>query len=302
MALVNAASFVRFEKLPSYELLQKNNNKRREKREKGASARGKRYQEDEQIHFEQIEQLKEFQLTNFTIFFSHQWLAFDFPDDVKGTQLEVMKAAVKKLAEDKKIELESTWIWVDYCCIPQINSKTQTLAIHSLPSYSASLHAFVVVAPHALHEGAGVQCDSVSYQKRGWCRAEVLSHISRRGVESLFFAFSKDEVALLKDAVLIDSGSKVITNMLNVFGGNFTCCSMKHSRGNKCDKENLMRPMLAVYCDIYKRRFVDKIKPIYAAIEPMKKEMFPATINIKKADGTRVKKNLFKTLIREAGE
>ena len=46
----------------------------------------------------------------------------------------------------------------------------------------------------------------------------------------------------------------VLTEALDVFGGELTCCRLGHPNGAVCDKEHLMLPMLGLYGEIYRDR------------------------------------------------
>merc|ERR1712048_1347993 len=123
----------------------------------------------------------------FAVFISHQWTSFQFPDP-SGLQYEAMRKALRSVATRYQVNLLRMYTWVDYCSIPQANSHAQRLAINSLPVYASLLHAFLIVAPPVRHTDLDILCDRVSYQRRGWCRAEQLCHRSRRGAKHMFLA------------------------------------------------------------------------------------------------------------------
>ena len=58
--------------------------------------------------------------------------------------------------------------------------------------------------------------------------------------------------------------------------GEFTCCRLGHPRGEPCDREALMLPLLGLYADIYAERH-GKHAEAYAFIEPLKHRLFPET-------------------------
>ena len=64
-----------------------------------------------------MESLQEFLKTNYTIFFSHQWLGWQTPDPVE-TQFPIMQEAAKKLAaingSNLGSSLDKTFVWFDY--------------------------------------------------------------------------------------------------------------------------------------------------------------------------------------------
>ena len=54
-------------------------------------------------------------------------------------------------------------------------SSEQRLAIASLPTFASAGQYFVVVAPDAEHVDTGASCNSLTYRRRAWCRAEIFS-------------------------------------------------------------------------------------------------------------------------------
>ena len=72
--------------------------------------------------------------------------------------------------------------------------------------------------------------------------------------------------------------------------GEFTCCRLGHPRGEPCDREALMLPLLGLYADIYAERH-GKHAEAYAFIEPLKDSLFPETFEYvhKGLDGTEAK-------------
>ena len=240
--------------------------------------------------------METFLKSNYTIFFSHQWLAYGKPDPTK-CQLKVMKNATKHLSSTSNVPIESTFVWCDYFSIAQENAKIQQLAILSLPAVASSLHAFVMVTPKARHQDTQELCDLSSYKNRGWCRAEVFSHIARRGNNSLFVAEDSETISKLP------SSSDLTTTMCDVFGGNFTCCRLKHKHSKLCDRQHLVAPMLGLYCEIYKRRFNKKVSPLYETISKIKDEIFPATIDVTLPNDKVETRRLFGDMIKiaEAG-
>jgi len=91
------------------------------------------------------------------------------------------------------------------------------LAVSSLPAVSSSLHSFVIVAPPTAHFNTQEPCNVASYSRRGWCRAEVVSHASRRGFNNVYLATGKggSDIELLgeteydlKEAVKVFDGGE----------------------------------------------------------------------------------------------
>jgi len=184
-------------------------------------------------NFDTMDELEMFLKKNYTIFFSHQWLGWTAPDPGIERQFPIMQAAAKQLAEENAT-LDKAFIWFDFGSIPQRNRATQMLAVNALPAISSSLHSFVVVAPTANHFNTGDVCDVETYNRRGWCRAEVFSHASRRGFNHMYLATGVDDIKKVSDKEFN------ISDAVKVFGGEYTCCRLNHPDNGKCDKEELL--------------------------------------------------------------
>jgi len=91
------------------------------------------------------------------------------------------------------LKLDKVYIWCDYFSIAQESKLIQKYAIMSLPAVASTLHAFVVIAPEEAHHDNDVTCDLSTYKKRGWCRAEVMSHVSRRGTKNMFIGTGEQQ-------------------------------------------------------------------------------------------------------------
>ena len=249
--------------------------------------------------FDDMESLEVFLRKNYTIFFSHQWLGWGEPDPIDA-QFPIMIEATKKLAKDNAAShksmrgaayMDKTYVWFDYGSIPQANRNTQMLAVNSLPAVSSSLHSFVIVAPEATHLNTNEVCNVETYNRRGWCRAEVASHASRRGFDNMYLATSIDKIEEIND------NEYNISEAVKVFGGEYTCCRLQHPGKGRCDKEELLEPMLGLYCDVYKRRFSPTLKLFYDAIEHTKTMVFPSEIRVQFTDGTHEVRPLFTDLV-----
>ena len=82
----------------------------------------------------------------------------------------------------------------------------------------------------------------------------------------------------LKPLVVSDESTRttVRREALDVMNGEFKCCRLGHPRGEPCDREALMLPLLGLYADIYAERH-GKHADAYAFIEPLKDSLFPET-------------------------
>ena len=71
-----------------------------------------------------------------------------------------------------------------------------------------------------------------------------------------------------------DVSEDALTEALDVFSGELTCCRLGHSDESPCDKEELMLPILGLYADIYAERHGHHADA-YGFIEPIKDRLFP---------------------------
>ncbi|CAH0367402.1 unnamed protein product [Pelagomonas calceolata] len=134
---------------------------------------------------------------------------------------------------------------MDIVSIPQVNRSSQRLAVASLPTFASCCSIFVVVAPDATHADTGCVCDSKTFRRRAWCRAELTACWARNGSDGMYYS--------------TNSGLKPLApnrprDALDVFGGDLTCCAKCHPDGQACDKELLVLPMLGLFDEIYRDR------------------------------------------------
>jgi len=202
------------------------------------------------------------------MFLSHQWLGFDHPDPER-LHYKAMRQAVDHVAKHAQSDLSCVRVWVDYASIPQKNRAEQRLAIASLPTFASCCDYFVVVAPDAVHQQTNSVCDSRSYRKRAWCRAEIMSCWARNGTTDMYFSTNSGLRPLaFNDADLVEA--------LDVFGGELTCCRLGHPDGQPCDREALMLPMLGLFADIYRDRR-GGAREAYEVVEPILDKVYPRT-------------------------
>ena len=176
--------------------------------------------------------------------------------------------------------------------IPQACRPIQQLAIKSLPSLASSLHYFVVVAPETTHADTCVPCDIQTYHKRCWCRAEVMSHWSRRGTKNMFYATADGLNPMCTDGI-----TKEFLEAVHVFDGDLTCCALGHHDGTTaCDREELVFPMLGLYSEINARKAEPEMKVIYDTISPIINSIYPKDF-IYKSPQTTASKSLFGDLV-----
>eukprot|EP00933_Yihiella_yeosuensis_P072017 TRINITY_DN80300_c0_g1_i1.p1 TRINITY_DN80300_c0_g1~~TRINITY_DN80300_c0_g1_i1.p1 ORF type:complete len:1058 (-),score=131.43 TRINITY_DN80300_c0_g1_i1:146-3319(-) len=224
-----------------------------------------------------MNEIDEFTQKNKVIFFSHQWTAFASPDPT-GKQYEQMVMAANTLVATEKWRDDETYVWLDYSSIPQRHRGLQTLAINSLTVYAAKVSAFVVVAPQVVHEDLKEVCDTATYQRRAWCRAEQLSHLLARSSKNMFLA-EGGSLSKLTDEWLEQS--------MLVFDGDLTCCRRHHEGMDLCDKQRLVVPMLGLWAELCRR--VDScdgteeelgFKEIHGRIEDRLDDIFPRRFDL----------------------
>ena len=227
------------------------------------------------IFLDTVQECEEFRHKgNKIVFFSHQWSSWTEPDptnaqyDVMLSCLDQYNASLMLSCEHStNLIEEQTFCWVDMISIPQQHRKTQTLAIDSLPVYSANSDLFVIVAPEVQHENTGMLCDATSYQRRGWCRGEQISYFCKNGTDGMWIA---DTVNATVKQVTIPW----VKDSIQVFQGDFTCCHRKHEGMECCDKEKLVAPILGLFGAAYELRTMHP--EIYQMLMEQP-DMFPET-------------------------
>jgi len=202
------------------------------------------------------------------VFLSHQWLAYDDPDP-DGVHVAAMRSAVESVSKHAGVPLERVRVWLDVVSIPQKNTGEQKLAMASLPTFAAVCNYFVVVAPETVHADTDCKCDAVSYRRRAWCRAEVMSCWARNGTGDMYLSTNQTLEPLAPS-------NDVLAESLDVFSGELTCCSLGHPNGCLCDREHLMLPMLGMYGMVYRDRH-GVARDAYAVLEPIREKLFPKT-------------------------
>jgi len=235
------------------------------------------------ITVDTMEELKGFKKGNTLVFFSHQWLAWSEPDP-QCIQYDAMVSALKELSEAKKLNLSSTYIWLDYTSIPQRHRGLQRLSINSLTNYSGACDYFIIVAPGQItHADTGLLCDRGSYQERAWCRAEQLAHGCRKGVENMYL--TTDGGGL--EPVTWDW----IKPSFKIFSGRLTCCARGHEGMEQCDKEYLVTPVLGLYCELLAadkaRSLPSEKKEVLDFMKENEEEVFPPTFEFSTPVGKR---------------
>ena len=246
------------------------------------------------LFFDTIKEVSIFlsQAENFCVFFSHQWLGWSVPDP-ENVQYKTSVLALQAIASKEKKDHSKIFVWYDYASIPQRAPELQKLAIISLPTFASIVDSFVVIAPDAKHADSGQACGRASYLKRAWCRAEVMSHWTRKGTSTMYWATDSGLEMMAPEGAAED-----FLIAADVFGGDLTCCRLGHRGGTRCDREDLMLPMLGLYQEIMSK----KDEPIFAAIEPKVGVLYPQFFQYIDENGIKTTRPLFGDLIKAAKE
>lgn len=198
-------------------------------------------------------------LDGIVIVVSHQWLAFDYPDPHQD-HLKTLQRILVRLCSGEFSHLddfwmhkvmfmtrhvplsrssgESTYLWLDYCCMPQINAaSTQTqvndavCALRSIPAYVERASLLLVLVPVCKHRDTGETCNYSTWRRRGWCRLELmLTLVSLRNIRAMVCTGAEATPFIIHafDAPRLLPGE-----------GQFSCCFLNHTHKGKeipCDK------------------------------------------------------------------
>ena len=175
---------------------------------------------------------------------------------------------------------EDVYIWVDFGSIAQEHRGMQVMAISSLPVYSAYSDAFIVIAPSAVHAQTQMICDLDTYATRGWCRAEMLSKVCGSGLHHMYVFEGGGEGAGAPrlEPVTVEYLTKL---SLHVFSGQFSCCALNHVNCKRCDKQELVTPVLGLYSLVLTRRAEPHMAEIAQLMERDKEQFFPSHIDFR---------------------
>eukprot|EP00913_Durusdinium_trenchii_P001448 g1341.t1 len=122
--------------------------------------------------------------------------------------------------------------------IPQQNAFQQQTAINSLSVYASYCSVFLSVVPPCKHADSGHDVDIHSYCSRAWCRLEKLSYATCSWEEErlAFLCISNDWAGVFNDESVLD-----------VLGGQFSCCTRNHPDDRPCDKQKIVGVMLGIF-------------------------------------------------------
>ena len=165
------------------------------------------------------------------MFISHEWHGYAHPDptriktktlirtlqrleageiplvDTYWQDQLLFKDKTKTKAKEWKGLLETGYLWVDWCCMPQPGAEPKPaegteptqqeqekmkqlqndggMAIRSIPAYIELSDMVIIVAPPGTHEDREEDTCFRSWRKRGWCRLEGMCCCRRRCTTSM---------------------------------------------------------------------------------------------------------------------
>eukprot|EP00397_Hematodinium_sp_SG-2012_P011987 GEMP01012142.1.p1 GENE.GEMP01012142.1~~GEMP01012142.1.p1 ORF type:complete len:644 (+),score=128.31 GEMP01012142.1:155-2086(+) len=203
------------------------------------------------------------------IFLSHQWVSTEHPDP-EATQFTVFQGAMRRLlagydvcsdwthshsnmaneaCDSWPILLKNALVWYDYFSIPQeaANIDDTQGAIQSIPAYIEMCAFTFVLAPTVDHKefaddsGEPLSCNYYTWQRRGWCRLELLATYLKANSHSL--------VVIRSESLIQFAPAALLASQSRVADGDFACCMLNHERLHPdgkvspipCDKPALFR-------------------------------------------------------------
>jgi len=198
-----------------------------------------------------IQHLKTFKMDHVVVFLSHQWLALQEPDP-SGVHYQTMCAALRAVVAlgtgDKTGDLDTLYVWVDFCSIPQEHLASQELAFMSNPLYSSLSDIFIIVAPSTKHKDLDMWCDVSTFSADGWCRAHMMAKVGSTELSGIFLCTSL--TGELQEVTM----ETFCQLSIFIFEGDFRCCSKKHVGCLRCERQFLMSPILGIYANCVQSR------------------------------------------------
>lgn len=176
---------------------------------------------------------------DFIIFFSYECLRWETagPND---DQFRAMKSVVNEVVARTNKPSNKFLIFLDCLSIPQRNSSTKKLAINSIYTYARMPDIMVIVCPESRHANTGQVADHTSVRKRLWCRLEHLAFYNTVGSRRMFLHCGGKLECLPRDWM---------HSVCKVFDGECTCCRLRHTNSEECDRKACVVPLLALYYD-----------------------------------------------------
>ena len=117
----------------------------------------------------------------------HTWAGMAHPDDHLGTKHTLICAAVQRLAEEKKWNLDQVLLWLDFCGVEQDDHKKKIAGVQSLRGYVSVCDAVLIPSPEVpeQHEQKTVDKIKGEYGERAWTRLESMSFYTVSGTTCL---------------------------------------------------------------------------------------------------------------------
>ena len=151
-----------------------------------------------------------------TIFLSHTWLGWKHPDP-KGDKCQLIKKLLEGILQGRtrvtgywmativfgekglparklKKMFSDGYIWMDYLSIPQLDQRSQGLAIQSITEYVSHSNLFIVLAGAWTHVDDGSIRDLQAWGERGWCRMENLANSLSPALKTFIVAQSPTNI------------------------------------------------------------------------------------------------------------
>mmetsp|Transcript_3881 Transcript_3881/g.6831 ORF Transcript_3881/g.6831 Transcript_3881/m.6831 type:complete len:655 (-) Transcript_3881:325-2289(-) len=188
---------------------------------------------------------------------SHQWLSHTSPDP-DSCHFQTLKRTMERLLNGEIPFVNDYWlhtslfltpsvsmqefiaaevyIWIDYCCIPQIEETSHAAcdvvdAVRSIPAYMERCSLLLIIAPVSSHKETGKSCNYASWRRRGWCRLEFMTTLlSPRSIHTMVCTGPEATPFLIHpfEAPKLPVGT-----------GDFSCCELGHEINGRrlaCDK------------------------------------------------------------------
>ena len=121
------------------------------------------------------------------VMISHSWVEPKpgRPDNSANRKFQVVMEGVRKLSQRHRLVERDTFLFIDWCCIPQdIKLEEKQAYIQSLPAFVAQMSFVLVPLDSKLllddeyrldQDGCPVPMNWQHYSERGWCRLEMLA-------------------------------------------------------------------------------------------------------------------------------
>lgn len=212
---------------------------------------------------------------------SHQWLSFEEPDP-KNEHYSCLKRVLERLLARQVAKVEEYWLetlywgsgpktlsfkdklsdlylWIDYCCIPQVRSDDSSMqrlqamrAVESIPSYFERCSILLVLAPFCMHRNTKLACNYASWRSRGWCRLELMcATLSPKRVRALVCDGPESDPYFISFCDIA---------RLQPMHGHFSCCDLGHNfKGYSlpCDRAKVGTVMEAFMNALVEHRFAE---------------------------------------------